>query len=318
MRDGRSPGPGAPQRGSLAQLVVLGVLWGALFPITKLGIDAGANPFALVTVDFLLAAAVAFGVAAAIRVQRPTWRSLAESAGIGALMIGGINLPLFWGEQFVTGGAASIVYATSPAISLLFLVALHRAHRPGALRIAALGIGLSGVLVLSLAAGAGGPVTNPWGLVAFGLGATCQGIGAVLISIRRPNGEGHWGQAAQFAGAGAVGLAVMGVLSAPLALPMTTAVIASVLYMGLVSLVIGYTLFFGILRRSGPVSANLVTFINPVVALAVGVLAFGESFRTIEIVGLALVLLALALLERHDRVPAPAPASGLGTPGSDS
>jgi len=308
----------ASRGGTLSLLVLLGVLWGALFPITKLGIDAGANPFALVTVDFLLASGTAFGIAVAVRAPRPGFLSLAESAGLGALMIGGINLPLFWGEQFATGGAASIVYATSPAISLLVLLAARRGPHPSALRLGALAMGLSGVLVLSLAAGSGGPVTNPWGLVAFAVGATCQGVGAVLLSVRRPRGEGRWGQAAQFSGAAAAGLATMAVLAAPFALPAVAPVLLSVAYMGVVSLVIGYTLFFHLVRVAGPVGANLVTFLNPVVALALGVVVFGESFRAPEIAGLVLVLVGLVLLERPDppRAAAQRPSGGPNRLGS--
>jgi len=301
-----------PSTGSrLPLLVLLGTLWGALFPISRLGIDAGANPFALVTVDFLLASGTAIVLAVVVRAARPRLASLAESAALGALMIGGINLPLFWGEQFATGGVASIVYATSPAISLLVLLAARRAPRPSGAHLAALAMGLAGVLVLSLAAGSGGPVTNPWGLAAFALGATCQGVGAVLIAVRRPHGEERWGQAAQFTGAAAAGLVTMGFLSAPFVLPVVAPVVLSIAYMGIVSLVVGYSLFFRLIREAGPVAANLVTFVNPVVALALGVFVFGESFRLAEGFGLVLVLVGLALLERPDRPPTPAlPSAG--------
>lgn len=305
--------PSGPSR--LPSLVLLGVLWGALFPITRLGVEAGANPFALVTVDFLLAAGTAFLLAVGLRAMRPSALSLLESAALGALMIGGINLPLFWGEQFATGGAAAIVYATSPGISLLVLLAAQRVPRPSAVRLGALALGLSGVLVLSLAAGSGGPITDGWGLAAFALGATCQGIGAVLISVRRPHGEERWGQAAQFSGAAAAGLATMGLLSAPFVVPTAEPVLLSIAYMGIVSLVIGYTLFFRLIRDAGPVAANLVTFLNPMVALALGVLAFGESFRAVEALGLLLVLAGLAVLERPEPPPGqPAPR----TPGPSS
>jgi len=305
---------GSPGIG-MGLLVVLGILWGSTFPIVRMGIDAGADPFLLVTVDFLLAAALAFLVAAFSRSTRPPVRELGISAGLGALMIGGINIPLFWGMQFATGGAAAIVYATAPAISLLVLFLLHRAARPSALRLGGLALGIAGVLALSLAASSGGPITNDWALVAFGIGAICQGTGAVLLAQYRPHGEGRWGQAAQFSGAAGLGLATLPFLARSFALPASPAVVGSVLYFALVSMVVGYTLYFELVRRTGPVSANLVTFLNPVVALIVGVLAFGETFGTAELVGLALVLVALVLLElpvRHPRPERPGENAGAG------
>ncbi len=287
-------------------------MWGAMFPIAKIGLDAGAEPFWMVTLTFATAAVVMFPLAAVSRARRPSARGLLESGAIGALMIGGINIPLFWGEQFATGGAAAIVYATSPALSLVFLTAYNRGPRPNVRKVGALGLGLLGVIVLSLAAARGGPITDPWALVAFSLGAVCQGGGAVLIARRRPQGEGLWGQASQFAGATIAGLLVLGLLLPAPVLPLTLAVVGPMAYVALVSLVAGYVIFFRLIRASGPVSANLVTFVNPVVALLLGVLAFGETFQIFEGVGLLLVLVALVGLElpEHPRASQPSPSVG--------
>ncbi|HEV8049549.1 MAG TPA: EamA family transporter, partial [Thermoplasmata archaeon] len=136
---------GSYRTGGLPQLLLLGVLWGATFPIARVGVAAGADPFLLVVLDLVLAAAVMAPVAVLTRSVRPAPRELARSAGLGAILIAGINLPLYWGLQHATGGSASIVYATSPILSLLVLyaigspVALHRRQ------LVALTLGLGGV-----------------------------------------------------------------------------------------------------------------------------------------------------------------------------
>jgi drug/metabolite transporter (DMT)-like permease len=300
-------------RSALALLVVLGVLWGATFPISRLGVATGANPFLLVALAFVLAAAVTAPVAAARRVPRPSGISLLQSAGIGALLIAGINLPLYWGERFATGGAASVVYATSPMISFAFGLAVGSAERVGRRGIVALGLGLAGVVVLALAAG-GSAVTSVWGLAAFGLGATCQGAGAVALGRARPRGETAWGATAQFAGGGLASVVVLALVAPRLTIGWSPPVIASVLYVGLVSFAVGYAIFFELIRRRGPVGANQVTFLNPVVALALGVVVFGEPFAVEEVGGLALILLALALLHLPGRRPTPDSGSAGGSP----
>jgi drug/metabolite transporter (DMT)-like permease len=286
-----SRGPGSV----LPRLVLLGILWGATFPISRLGVAAGANPFVLVTIAFGIAAAVSAPAAVASRSPFPSWRSLAESAGVGALLIGGINLPLFWGERFATGGVASIVYATAPMVSLAFVWLLRTGERFGARTGFALVLGLGGVVVLALASG-GAAITNPWGLVSFGIGAVCQGTGAVALGRLRPRGEGAWGETFQFVGGGIASLAVVAVLAPKISIAWSASVVVSVLYVGVVSMVIGYALFFDMIRRHGAVEANQVTFLNPVVALVLGVVVFAEPFAIEEIGGLALILLALALL----------------------
>lgn len=287
-------------RSALALLLVLGVLWGATFPISRLGVETGANPFLLVAIAFGLAAAASAPMAAARRARLPAGRTLLQSAGIGALLIAGINLPLYWGERFATGGAASIVYATAPMLSLGFALALGTGERIGRRAVVALVLGVAGVAVLAIASGSAA-VRSVWGLAAFGLGATCQGAGAVALGRVRPQGESPWGGTFQFVGGGTAALVVMAAIDPTFALPASPAVVGSVVYVGLVSMAVGYALFFELVRRQGAVGANQVTFLNPVVALALGVAAFGEPFALEEVGGLALILLAVALLHLPER-----------------
>jgi drug/metabolite transporter (DMT)-like permease len=286
----------------LGALLLLGVLWGATFPIARLGVDGGADPFVLVALDLLLAAVVMAPVAVMTGSALPPLRRLLESAGLGALLIAGINLPLFWGLRYATGGTASIVYATAPIVSLAALwaignpVALHRREAT------ALAIGVGGVALLGFASTGTALVAGLAALAAFGVGAVCQGFGAVLVGRARPQGEGRWGLTFQFAGGAAASLMLLPILSSSLAVPLTLPVLGSVFYIGVLSMALGYTLFFGLIQKFGAVRANQVTFLNPVVALALGVVALGESFHPLEVAALACVLVALALLQPRSKV----------------
>ena len=123
----------------------------------------------------------------------------------------------------------------------------------------------------------------------------------------------------QFVGGGAVSLAVLAAIAPHLALPWGAPVLVSVVYVGVASMVVGYALFFDLIRRHGAVGANQVTFLNPVVALVLGVSAFAEPFAIEEAGGLALILLALALLHVPGRrlgqpeVPPGSPSGPRGT-----
>jgi drug/metabolite transporter (DMT)-like permease len=323
---------GSYRTGGLPQLLLLGVLWGATFPIARVGVAAGADPFLLVVLDLVLAAAVMAPVAVLTRSVRPAPRELARSAGLGAILIAGINLPLYWGLQHATGGSASIVYATSPILSLLVLyaigspVALHRRQ------LVALTLGLGGVVLLGLQTSGGSAATSLAVLSAFALGATCQGVGAVLVGRARPEGEGHWGLTFQFVGGAAAAVAVLPFLAPSTPFPLTLATVGSVVYVGIVSMAVGYTLFFDLIHRAGAVRANQVTFLNPVVALTIGVLAFAEGWQPLEAVALACIFGALLLLQPvaghrsaragpriHEALPRPGAAdpAGVARPAAD-
>ncbi len=293
----------------LGQLLLLGVIWGVTFPVARVGVEGGADPIVLVALDLLLATAVMATVARVVRGRRPAAKSLLQSAGLGALLIAGINLPLYWGLRGATGGSASIVYATSPIISLLVLwimgspAGIHR--REGM----ALALGLGGVVLLGFATTGSSLVAGIAALAAFGLGAACQGTGAVLVGRARPQGEDVWGRTFQFLGGCIAAALAVPLVSRHPSLPLNAATVGSIAYVGILSMVIGYTLFFGMIRRFGAVRANQVTFLNPVVALLVGVLAFGEGFEPLEAAALACILLALALLQPTAPRPSPARAA---------
>ncbi len=294
-------------------MILLGLLWGVTFPVARVCIDAGANPFLLVAVELLLAAGVMAPVAYLTHTGWPRARRLVQSAGLGALLIAGINLPLNWGLQFATGGEASIVYATSPIISLVVLWGLGSAIHVYRRQLLALGTGLAGVLLLGLASVGGSRIDGLMAMAAFGIGAVCQGTGAVLIGRSRPQGEDHWGLTFQFLGGAIAAFLVLPLVAPSPAFPLTGAVLGPVVYLGVVSMVVGYTIFFGLIREYGAVRANQVTFLNPVVALFVGVVAFGEGFEPLEAAALALIVLALVLLQPSERRTLPdsrAPTAG--------
>jgi len=294
---------------NLALLGLLGVLFGASFPFARLGVGAGANPFLLISLDLGLAAATMAFLSWATHDRRPAARELASSVGVGALLIGGINLTLFWGVQYASGGAAAIVYATAPLVSILAGLLLGNRAGLSLRESAALGLGLLGVVVLVLTSAGTGVLTDSWAIVAFGVGAACQGTGAVVLARIKPNGESRWGLTFEFLGAAFVAVTIAVLFSPHATLPAVPAVFESILFLVPGTLVGGYLIYHELVRRSGPVRANLVTYLNPVVALAIGLVVFREPFQPFELVGLAVILVALLLLQFPIRRPTGRPIS---------
>ncbi len=319
---GAPPGPSSVGDRAFAappRLVLLGLLslfWGATFPMIRLGVGSGASPLLLVAIVLGIAAGPMAVVAWARNAPRPPLRAFASSALVGTVLVGGTNVFLYWGTQFASGGIAAIVFAMTPILAHFVL----RGTRQGApltpLAALSLGLGLAGVFVLAYASVGTAMLTSGWGIVALFGGAAFQAVGAVLVGRLRPAGETLYGQAGQFVGGAAVAGVGLLVLGSPLVLPITPSVVASVLYVALLTTVVGYTIYFELLRTSGPVGANLVTYLNPLVALAVGVAFLRESFGLAEGGGLALVLLALLLFGRagHGKPARPAAAPDAGGP----
>jgi drug/metabolite transporter (DMT)-like permease len=68
---------------------------------------------------------------------------------------------------------------------------------------------------------------------------------------------------------------------------------------------VAFLAFFALIAEVGPARAQTFIYVNPVVALLLGVLLLGEPFGVADILGLGLILGGL-LLATRSRAPAPA------------
>ena len=68
-------------------------------------------------------------------------------------------------------------------------------------------------------------------------------------------------------------------------------VVASVLVLALVCTALAFVLFFELIAEAGPVRATVITFVNPAVAVALGLVVLGEPLTWGTLVGFPLVLL---------------------------
>jgi drug/metabolite transporter (DMT)-like permease len=60
--------------------------------------------------------------------------------------------------------------------------------------------------------------------------------------------------------------------------------------LGIVCTALGLIVFFGLIAEAGPGRASVITYVNPLVAVVVGVLVLGERLGTMSVAGLALIL----------------------------
>jgi drug/metabolite transporter (DMT)-like permease len=136
-------------------------------------------------------------------------------------------------------------------------------------------------------------------------------VGSLLMKRSIATATGPTGLTVQFATAsGLLALLAFSPLGSP-TLPLTGTVIGSLLWLAAVPSVIGYTIYFYLHHRVGPTQANLVAYVNPTVAVVVGIAIFGEAVTLTEIVGFVLVIVGLLMVHRRG-------SSGTSSPGPSS
>ena len=133
-----------------------------------------------------------------------------------------------------------------------------------------------------------------------GRGAELIGVGAVLIATcgyacgpliikRKLSHADPLGPVTAAMAIATIILLPFGIGDFPSEAPPTEA-IASIVVLGLVCSAAAFLLFFRLIVEVGPGRATVITYVNPVVALALGVAVLGESVTAGAVAGLLLIL----------------------------
>lgn len=274
------------------RLILLSLLWGGSFFFVEValsGLPAVSVVFGRVALGALCLAAMLGGrlpggVAA--------WRALAVMGALNCALPFCL-FALAQGE--ISGALAAILNATTPLWTVV-VAHLAGAEALTARRVAGLGFGFAGVVVM-----AGGGVGSPFALLAC-LGAALS-YAVASVWGRRLAGMGlrplqaGFGQAA----AAAVILApIWLVVDHPWALPMPGPQVWGALAgIALLSTALAYALYFRLLESAGAVNLALVTFLIPVSAAALGAVFLGTQLGLPHLAGFALIAVGLWAVVRR-------------------
>jgi drug/metabolite transporter (DMT)-like permease len=203
------------------------------------------------------------------------------------------------GEQHVASSLAAIIIAAVPLIVALLALRFDHSERVGGRRLVGLLIGLAGVVVLV-------------GIDVAGNSDELLGAGAVLLAaVGYAAGpmvlNRHLGDLDPRATMGvslliaAVALSPAAALDPPTSVPSQDAVIALV-GLSLLCTALAFVLMAALVVEVGPGRALVITYVNPVVAVALGVAVLGERPGAGAVAGLLLIL-AGSWLSTDGRLP---------------
>jgi drug/metabolite transporter (DMT)-like permease len=315
-----SPATSAAGHASLrvwAFFLALSFVWGSSFLYIKIGLDEGLGPFTLVS--YRLGIATLFLVAV-LRLSGGTLPRSSDALGrLFVLAILNVAIPftlLTWGEQYITSAVTSIFNGLVPLFAIV-IAALVLHDEPITLnRLGGLVVGFIGaVLLASPHLGAANSTDATKALVGeiAVTGAALSYAAAAVYARRAITGRAFVDDPitgprppapAEIA---LVQVGVAGVLVALLAIlvePHPGAIIAapsslqawfSVAWLGVLGSGVAYLLYFRILRAWGATRSTLVTYVMPIVGIALGVAVLGEVLHPAEILGSVLVIGGLVL-----------------------
>ena len=210
-------------------------------------------------------------------------------------VLGGLNIGVFQALLFVAayrlpGGVAATAGAIQPLLVVWFSW-LVLGKQPTKLSVVAAIAGFVGVGLLVLSPGAR---LDSVGILAAIAGAGAMGLGTVLVKKWQPNVSLIVFTAWQ--------LAVGGLMLLPVALvtegaftDVTRTNLWGFIYLGLIGTGLAYGLWFRGIRKLSATAVSYLGLLSPVVATLIGYLFLQETFTSVQLVGIGVVLLSVVI-----------------------
>lgn len=314
--------------------VALSLVWGSSFLFIKIGLDQGLPPFVLVSYRLWSAALFLLVVIRLAHGYLPRTRYAWSRLIVLAIINVAVPFSLItWGEQFTSSAIAAIGNGLVPLFVVVIAgFVLH--DEPITLnRVVGLITGFVGAVLLaspSLGSGSGsGGSMELIGELAVALASLSYAVAAVftrhsitgrnLINdpVRGPRPPTSVEIALPQVTIAAVIVVVLAVATelgkpAPVFAPPSFPAWFAVLWLGLLGSGVAYLLAFRIIRAWGATRMTLVTYVMPVVGIALGVLVLSETLHPAEIAGTVLIIGGLLLANSkygqrrlYGRAPAP-------------
>lgn len=269
----------------------MSVIWGIPYLLIKIAVEGVSVPV-LVLARTTVGALVLLPLATSRAAWRPVLAHWKPVLAFAFFEIIAAWFLLTDAERHITSSLTGLLIAAAPIIATVLDRLTGGERRLGGKRIVGLGIGFGGVAVLAgpSLAGSTGPVLEVL------LVAVCYAI-APLVAARYLSEVPTLPMTAACLGVAALIYSLPAAATWPQQMP-STRVLAALAVLAVVCTALAFVVFFSLIREVGAARALMFTYVNPVVALAAGVIVLGEPLTVWNIGGLVLILVGLLLATR--------------------
>ena len=291
-------------------LIAVYLIWGSTYLAMRIAVE-GLPPFMMASTRFILTGVVLLMFLRSRGSPWPTRREWMYATPVGALMFVLGNGTVAMAEKHISSGVAAVVCGTMP----LWVAAMGRffGEKTSVREWLALALGFGGVAVLSM----GGELkAEPFSAVILFLAPISWALGS-LLARRLPLAKGLMSAATQMLTGGLV-MSVVSVIAReeiPVAPP--AASVFAWAYLAVFGSLIAYSAYTYLLANARPSVATSYAYVNPAIAVAMGVGMGGEHAGPEIFVAVALIIAATVLVirkpaPRMERAafPSPSPPSG--------
>lgn len=286
---------------------IIWIVWGSTYLAIKWGVQA-IPPFAMGATRFLVAGGLLYAWARLRGSAPPTLQNWRASALIGTLLLFIGNGAVSWAAQRVSSGVASVIIATVPL--WLVLCEAYQGKRPRIAQLVGVALGLVGVALLVLPAHGATPnaarvdAVNPYGALALACGALCWTIGSLYSRTAPLAKPASLAISMQMLVGGALLLVLslsMGEWTRAAFDAVTPRAAFSLLYLITFGSIIGFSTYMWLLTVASPAAVGTYAYVNPLVAVLLGVVLGGERMPPTMFLAMAVIVGGVAMVSLVDR-----------------
>lgn len=275
--------------GIIVSILSLYIIWGSTYLGMRIALES-MPAFMMAGVRFIIAGGMLYSFLRLRHVPSPTRSQWLGAALVGTLLVvcgnGGVN----FAEQWVASGLAAVAVGAAPLWAAFFFGFLGR--WPRRLEWAGLAMGFVGVVLLNLEHGMW---ASPIGAIVLLVAPMCWALGSALSSrVSLP--EGLMSSAAQMLVGGVILLAISLLTGERLHSMPTWRSLAALAYLIIFGSLIAYSAYGYLLRRVRPALATSYAYVNPIVAVGLGIGLAGEHITLLGIGAMLVILTGVGLV----------------------
>lgn len=287
----------------VAAFAAVYLIWGSTYLAIKFAI-ATIPPFLMLSFRFLPAGLIMY---AALRLRgesAPGRRQWIAAAAVGTLMLAGGTGAVAWAERTIHSGLAALLVAAVPMWMVLFDWLGPARRRPSRRVLVGLAVGFAGVGLIVGPTRAGFGLGGLLAALAVMFGTICWSAGSVYSRYVPLPRSPFMASAAEMIAAG-LALAVVAGLTGelgrfdPAGVSLRSAL--SVAYLVVFGSLVAYAAYVWLLHNTTPARVSSYAFVNPLVAMLLGVWLGDESFGVATLVAAGLVIASVVLITLETR-----------------
>ena len=278
-------------------------VWGSTYVVLRFGIKT-IPPFLLSATRFFIAGILLLGYCLLKRKPLPDLKSLINNSICGILMLGGGTVSVAWAEQFVPSSTAAILVTFLPFWFVLLDKNQWNYYFNNKIILIGLLLGFTGVVLLTNFSNTDTSDLNKPGHAALGIIAILVGelgwtTGSLISKYKTSNASLLMNGSIQLLATSIVCLLISfagGELKTFSVAQVSSQGIVALLYLVVMGSLVAYLSYIYLLSMLPAVQVSTYVYVNPVVAVFLGVLFANEQVNLAEILSLVIILFGVLLV----------------------